>query len=425
MAYPDDLSNVAAFKVHPAIGVARLANNDDFYEFFDYHAKRNAGAAGEIQYMSVRDGKHWMKRQAVQFKVFAYDAAGAELGELTAETMASLGLSATWRASVANRKLNNWSGGATPVVSAAGSASGEDTVHLEGDNPWREGTVRLGTLTGRGLFLPPKGGVHRKAQESQIPGYGITMPDGRQSHRRDNGVLDTTCDGSITVELGGIGGRPVIPAAVLVAPQDHSPDVNAGEVEDGRNTDWVRDTRERLGIDPNAPVTGEGFAMDIAMMDTMNADYNPGMEICLAATAALPDARAAFYTRGQNHIGASEIRPSYEPGHAQPGALTAGLCSAWQTDLNACLNWWTAEYPNVVTFDEEPQQRYLARKRHAADDDTGLPMDDPEALNAYVDMMGVGRNEGGDPFFPREREREPGDDVGPVPQAPFPLDPPR
>lgn len=413
MSYPDDLSDVAVFKVHPAIGVARIANNDDFYEFFDYEAKRAADHAAELQYMSLRDGKHWMKRQAVQFKVFAYDPGGAELGELTEARMASLGLRATWRASVANRKLNNWSGGATPVVSASASASGEVMTDLEGDNPWRDGKVWLGTLTGRGLFLPSKGGVYRRTEDTEIPPYG--------AHEQDNGVLDTTCDGSVTVDLGDVGGIPIVPACVLVAPQDHSPDVNAAEVG-GHNRDWVESTRALLGIDPNAQPEGVGFAMDIAMMNTMNGDYKPGMEICLNKTAALPDPKGAFYPRGEESIGEHEIRPSYEAGHAQHGALTAGLCSAWQTDLNACLNWWTAEYPNTVRFEQDPEDRLLVRERFA---DEGPQMEHNEALNAYVDMMGVARNEEDDPYFPLERERGEGDDVGPQPQAPFPLEPPR
>ena len=413
MAYPDDLGNVAAFKVHPAIGVARLANNEEYYEFFDYEAQRAAGQAARLQYMSLRDGKHWMKRQAVQFKVFAYDAGGAELGELTEALMASLGLQATWQASVANRKLNNWSGGTTPVVAASASASGAATADLEGDNPWRDGKVWLGTLTGRGLFLPSKGGVYRKTEDTEIPRYG--------AHEQDNGVLDTTCDGSITVDLGDVGGIPIVPACIIVAPQDHSPDVNAAEVG-GHNRDWVESTRALLGIDPNTQLEGEGFAMDIAMMNTMNGDYNPGMEICLNATAALPDPAAAFYPRDEESIGENEIRPSYEADHAQHGALTAGLCSAWQTDLTACLNWWTAEYPNAVQFEQDPPERSLSREKFAEEEPR---MGHPEALNAYIDMMGVGRNEEDDPFFLFERERGEGDDVGPQPQAPFSLDPPR
>jgi hypothetical protein len=413
MPYPDDLDNVAAFKVHPAIGVARLANNDDYYEFFDYQAKREQGRAAELEYMSLQGGKHWMKRQAVQFKIFAYAADGSELGELTAEIIAALGLQATWSATVANRKLNNWSNGSTPVVIATGNAAGAEEVNLEGDNPWRVGKVWLGTLTGAGLFLPPKGGVYRKTAANEIPPHG--------QHERDNGVLDTTSDGAISVDLGDVGDRPVVPACVIVAPQDHSPDVKAAELG-GHNRDFVQSTRELLGIPVDAAANGEGMRMDLAMMDTLNGDYTPGMEICLNQTRALPNPADAFYPRAQGPIGVAEIRPSYDAGHAQHGALTAGLCSAWQTDLNACLNWWTAEYPNVLGFESEPDERALSREKYA---EAGPRMDDPELLNAWIDMMGVGRNEQNDPDFLFERERGQNDDTGERPTAPFPLDPPR
>ena len=180
MAFPNDLADVAAFKIHPAIGCARLANNDRYYEFFDYEEKRKAGQAQSLKYMSMRDGKHWIMRQAVRFRIFAYRSDGSEIGELTEEIMSRLGLSATWTASVANRKLNGWSGGATPVVAAQASATGGETKRLEGDNPWRPGKVWLGEIAGNGLFIPPKGGVYRKTQDTAIPPYG--------SHRSDNGV---------------------------------------------------------------------------------------------------------------------------------------------------------------------------------------------------------------------------------------------
>ena len=81
MAFPDDLSDVAAFKIHPAIGCARLANNDEYYEFFDYEARRNAGEEGDTRtYMTKRDGKHWIMRQAVRFRIFAYGSSGAPSG---------------------------------------------------------------------------------------------------------------------------------------------------------------------------------------------------------------------------------------------------------------------------------------------------------------------------------------------------------
>ena len=83
MAFPNDLADVAVFKIHPAIGCARLANNDDYYEFFDYEEKRKAGQAQSLKYMTLRDGKHWIKRQAVRFRIFAYRSDGSEIGELT------------------------------------------------------------------------------------------------------------------------------------------------------------------------------------------------------------------------------------------------------------------------------------------------------------------------------------------------------
>ena len=412
MAFPDDLSEVAAFKIHPAIGCARLANNDEYYEFFDYDEKRKAGQAQGLTYMTTRDGKHWIMRQAVRFRIFAYRSDGAELGEMTEEIMGRLGVIATWTASVANRKLNVWSNGVTPVVAAQASATAGQTMRLEGDNPWREGKVWLGDIAGNGLFIPPKGGVYRKNQDSVIPPYG--------SHRSDNGVLDTTSDGSISVSLTGAGNLPIVPACVIVAPQDHSPDVNPEQITNSRNVDFVKATRQLLSIPDDADLVGAGYGMDIAMMKTMNAEYSPGMEICLRAGVALPDPASAFFPRGRGHIDRNEIRPSYAS--TQHGQLTAGLCSTWQTDLNACLNYWTSTYPNEVAFSAAPETRSLSRKRFAA---AGPREDNPEWLNAHIDMMEIARDVEGDPTFLHGTERDGNDDAGNAPVAPFPLDPPQ
>ncbi|MEP1741719.1 MAG: LodA/GoxA family CTQ-dependent oxidase [Kangiellaceae bacterium] len=419
MAFPDDLSNVGVFKIHPAIGCARLANNDEYYEFFDYEQKRNAGQAQDLNYMAIQDGDHRVMRQAVQYKIFAYDDSGRELGELSQDVMDQLRIQTTWTAAVANRKLNNWSGGVTPVVEAKGSAEGNETLRLEGDNPWRQGKVWLGEITGEGLFIPPKGGVYRKDENTIIPPYSNS---GTYYYNRDNGVLDSTSDGAVTVVLSGSGAGEitVIPACVIVAPQQHSPDVNPGDIDDGRNTDFVEETRDLLSIPDNGTLNGDGYAMDIAMMKTMNAEYSPGMEICLNPGASLPVPGNAFYTRGQAHIDENEIRPSYESGHANHGALTAGLCSTWQTDLNACLNYWTAEFPNRLRHDDAPRRRYLSRKIFSDD----VPqMVNNEDLNVYIDNMGIGRNRDGSISRLRETERVDDNNVGATPRAPFPLEP--
>lgn len=410
MAFPNDLADVAVFKIHPAIGCTRLANNDDYYEFFEYEEKRKAGQAQSLKYMTLRDGKHWIMRQAVRFRIFAYRSDGGEIGELTDEIMGRLGLRATWTASVANRKLNAWSGGQTPAVEAQASATAGETKRLEGDNPWRQGKVWLGEITGNGVFIPPKGGVYRKSQNNVIPPYG--------QHQSDNGVLDTTCDGSISVSLAGAGNLPIVPACVIVAPQDHSPDVNPEQINNFRNLDFVKETRRLLNIPENAALVGVGYGMDIAMMKTMNAEYSPGMEICLERSPALQNPANAFFPRGQQHIDRHEIRPNYASG--QHGQLTAGLCSAWQTDLNACLNYWTSTYPNQVEFNAAPQTRSLARRQFAS---AGPQIREPEWLNTHIDMMEIGRDVENDPEFLQGTERDGNDDAGGTPVAPFPLEP--
>ncbi|AMA60160.1 LodA/GoxA family CTQ-dependent oxidase [Bradyrhizobium sp. CCGE-LA001] len=409
MAFPDDLTGVAAFKIHPAIGCARLASNKDYYEFFEQEKKREADPQS-VKYMSLRDGKHWIMRQAVRFRIFAYDNQGREIGELTGDIMTRLGLRATWTANVANRKLNVWSQGATPAVEAQASATAGESKRLEGDNPWRPGKVWLGDITGDGLFIPPMGGAYRKTADTSIPPYG--------AHRNDNGILDTTSDGSINVSLAGAGNIPIVPACVIVAPQDHSPDVGPGQIDNLQNKDFVKQTRTLLNIPQNASLTGVGYAMDIAMMKTMNADYNPGMEICLDGGPALRNPASAFFPRGQQYIDDNEIRPSYAT--AKPGQLTAGLCSAWQTDLSACLNYWTSTYPNHVSFpDTEPETRVLARKQFAA---AGPRINNPDWLNANIDMMEIARDVENDINFLHGTERDANDTAGDEPVAPFPVE---
>jgi hypothetical protein len=411
MAFPNDLVDVAVFKIHPAIGCARLANNDDFYEFFEYEEKRKAGQAEDLTYMTVRNGKHWIMRQAVRFRVFAYRADGSEIGELTEAIMGQLNIGATWTAHVANRKLNVWSQGQTPVVEAQASAAAGETKQLEGKNPWRDSKVLLGEIAGNGLFIPPKGGAYRKAQSNEIPPFG--------AHRQDNGVLDTTCDGSISVSLAGAGNLPIIPACVIVAPQDHSPDVNPEDIDNDRNLDFVKETRQLLNIPATGTLAGAGYAMDIAMMKTMNAEYSPGMEICLDGGPALPNPANAFYPRAQQHIDKHEIRPNYGAA-LRHGQLTAGLCSTWQTDLSACLNYWTSTYPNQVEFETAPKRRTLARKLFAS---ASPQISNPEWLNSYMDMMDIGRDFEDDPLSLDGTERDANDDTGDTPVAPFPVEP--
>lgn len=412
MGFPNDLNNVAVFKIHPAIGIARLANNEDYYEFFSQQAL----PPDQRKYMSDVDGKPTMRRQAVQFKIFAYGQDLSELGEMTEEIMKALNITAKWTADVANRKLLNFGkrkGTPLPAIAAAGSATGSEKAELKGNNPWDASKkITLGFITGQGLFIPGYGGVARKDPQSTIAPYPAD-----QDTNLD--CADSTADGSISVTLDGTG-IPVIPACVVCAPQEHSPDVNAGdpallagnvlpEQIFGNNADWTTGMKELLGITGDPP-SNTGTKMDAAIIATTNGEYNPGMEMSFDFTRTefkRPDLPKLFFKRGTNFIWTDEIRPKYktaatEPDGALPGQLTSGLCSTWQGDLSACLEYWTAEFPQGVLSND--QARFLFRE--ACDSDEQIS--EPEKINELADQMGVARNVSTDPdqIIYQETERK-------------------
>src|SRR5262245_31932637 len=154
MAFPDDLSDVIVFKIHPAIGIARVSNNDDYYVF------------GQDPGSYKSNGL--MKRQAVQFRVFAYGENHVGLGELTPKAMTALNITAVWSAKVANRKIALLKGvplsGTDSVIRAEASSDDANKGQLVGSLPdFAEGAeIPMGQITDTGLFIPPTGQVFRK-----------------------------------------------------------------------------------------------------------------------------------------------------------------------------------------------------------------------------------------------------------------------
>src|SRR5690242_5460269 len=73
------MSRIAYCAIHPAVGVARVGDSPD--EYF-LGPEQPGGAETPASY---KDKSGRVKRQAVRFRVFAYDESDAVLGELTAE----------------------------------------------------------------------------------------------------------------------------------------------------------------------------------------------------------------------------------------------------------------------------------------------------------------------------------------------------
>ena len=80
--------------IHPAIGVARVGNSAD-----DFFIGPQVVPSPPLPLGDYRDDQHALKRQAAQFRIYGYNAAGQVVAELTANTA-----DIRWTAHVANRK---------------------------------------------------------------------------------------------------------------------------------------------------------------------------------------------------------------------------------------------------------------------------------------------------------------------------------
>lgn len=363
-----DLNKIAVIKVHPAIGVARVSRNSDYFEFFDFHNKPMAdrtymskGQEGDPHY-----GKLCIKRQAVQFKAIAYDAEGNMLGNLGDDSRFTV----DWKADLANRKLHfrsikrNREISSKPVlpeIKASGSTKGVEHVELNGMDPWGLGKkVPLGTLKNNGLFIPPKVTIVGKTDNEDdwefddYTGYEFLE------------LTDTNSDGTISVAVSGPDGVenvPVLNAWLVVAVHRHAFGITPRQMEDAReikpggiigyNYDFTRETQENILY-----FEGDIFdptGMDKAMFDELNGEYRPGLELCLDSDwmeDEIHDVKPLFYPPGEGHLKPNEIRLREKADDTQgvlPGQLTSGLCSQWQGDMATCLDYWTAENPERAT----------------------------------------------------------------------------
>jgi L-lysine epsilon oxidase C-terminal domain/L-Lysine epsilon oxidase N-terminal len=375
MAFPSDLSDVVVFKVHPAIGVARLSANDDYFIF----------GSDPGSYKS----NNLMKRQAVQFRVFAYGDNHVGLGELSADVMDALNITAVWSAKVANRKIANQLqeplAGAPSAVSAEASSDAKGG-RLTGSLPgFDEGAaIPMGQITADGVFIPPKTGVFRKTAGEDVPGFPGSAT-----------VVDNTCDGMVTVNLVKDGkALDVLPACIVVCAHDFSPDVDP-------DVSLLGALKDALQISPNAaPGNLHNQAarnLDEAALTPGTGLFDPGIEMSLnTGTTEVHDIKGVFYQNSQDpRVDPREMRVRYKSAPtdqgAVPGQLTSGLCSPWQSDYTACVGFWTDHLPPDVFRDVSSSDTVrLFRKQRA---DTSPLAATLRSGNDFlqVDQVGVAR----------------------------------
>ena len=230
--------------IHPAIGVARIGDSGG--EFFIGPEVVEPAVEPPDFY---RDRAGALKRQAVRFRIYGYNASGEVVRELTADNA-----SIRWTAHLANRKAQWYQFQAAldipdaaamtvprrnpkiPVatrdqlaidpgprsVSGKSVAGGEEQRFDTGK--FKGTVVPLGEIrtdgAGRLLVL---GGTGTSASPSGAPVFDPANPD---SFNNADDWYDDTSDGPVTAEVS-IDGRaiPVEGAWVVVAPPNYAPDI--------------------------------------------------------------------------------------------------------------------------------------------------------------------------------------------------------
>lgn len=402
MAFPADLSDVKVLKIHPAIGIARVSRNSDYFVFGQPPAEYKSNGL--------------MKRQAVQFRVFAYGENHQGLGELTPALMSTLGVAAVWSASVANRKIAYVEGKPLSDTSSTilASASSDDPSggYLVGNLAgFQEGAaIPMGQITTDGLFIPPLARVFRRS----LP--GIPIPQYPQHTKL---IADNTSDGSVAIALSGpAAGIPVLPACIVVAPGDYAPDSYPAETP---SESLVHRLRQELGIPMTPAGNPHNLAaerIDVEALRPATGDFAPGFEVSFGGRGEVRQVAPLFLSAAANPlVDPREMRVAYNAAPAANGAvrgqLTSGLCSPWQTDFTACVSYWTENLPEMAYLDEDQNQLVSVYRREYADYD---PIEADGRLylgddfDQHQDKVGVVRIINGKEV---ETERDAGDDIPP------------
>ncbi|MEV6205876.1 LodA/GoxA family CTQ-dependent oxidase [Kitasatospora sp. NPDC051914] len=229
-----NLDDVVRCEIHPTVGIARLGNSPDGF----FVGPERPGVPPRPD-GGFKDTAGRVKRQAARFRLYAYDRAGAVLGELT-----SADAQISWTAELANAKGEWFEFVGRFHVSTANRRNREIGPAARAGLVVRPGprSVTGPSQDGRdarfdtGTFLdtPVPLGELRTDEDGRLlvlGGFGksgTVRPSRPISHFANNDFwFDDISDGPIgaTVRLGGPQGRqvPVAPAWCLVAPPDFAP----------------------------------------------------------------------------------------------------------------------------------------------------------------------------------------------------------
>jgi hypothetical protein len=237
---------IAFARVHPAIGIARVGNSPDQYFLGPEVPGRPSEAGGRF-----KDRQGRMKRQAVRFRVYGFDAQGNVVQELTAADAAI-----TWTVHLANKKASWFEfRGATAEAEAASTGTQLPLRNAQIENTPAEPSARdvlvidpgprsisgAGTSgdvyrfdSGTFMGIPVPLGELRTDEAGRLlvlGGFGTSGSSDATpvtDFANNDNWHDDTSDGPVTASVVLQGDRqvPVTGAWVLVAPADFAPAVS-------------------------------------------------------------------------------------------------------------------------------------------------------------------------------------------------------
>jgi L-Lysine epsilon oxidase N-terminal/L-lysine epsilon oxidase C-terminal domain len=234
----DDFSKIVAAKIHPAIGVARVGNSDEFF------IGPETVNPPRVEAGNRRDRQGKLKRQAARFRVYGYDASGQVVAEITADNA-----SVTWEVAVANLKAQWYEFQIALDIPEAATA---DPAKLRNAKIGSRDREKLAIRGGCKAIAGPNAGgpdftfvgkffddeVYLGELKTDDAGRLIFLGGhGRTGHApnsaltdfaNNDGWHDDVSDGPVRASVK-IEGReiPVAPSWVVVAPPNYAPDLKS------------------------------------------------------------------------------------------------------------------------------------------------------------------------------------------------------
>ena len=222
------MAKITTIKIHPAIGIARLGNSPT--EFFIGPEKPGVHLRPRGGY---RDAQGRIKRQAVRFRLYAYDGKGKLIGEITSQEA-----HIDWTVHLANKKaewkeFDGWNANAPrrnagvadreslKIDPGPRAVSGPNKTALFNTGKFLGKTVKLGEIRS-----------DSKARLLVLGGFGSSSsPTGKPltTFANNNGWHDDVSDGPVNAKVTLKNGGQTFNAAgawVIVGPPSFAPAID-------------------------------------------------------------------------------------------------------------------------------------------------------------------------------------------------------